>query len=71
MVLGMPFPTYSDADIGLQRRILLGGVTQCRVMTLTNEILRFDNASEHFENTCLGPIGHQVSIPKFATAAVD
>lgn len=28
-------------------------------------------APESFKNTCLGPVGHQVSAPEFPAAAVD
>ena len=36
-----------------------------------DESLLSDNASESFKNTCLGPIGHQVSASELAAAAVD
>ena len=29
------------------------------------------SAPKSFENTCLGPVGHQVSVPQFPTVAVD
>lgn len=41
------------------------------VVAPPNESLLSDNASEPFENTCLGPIGHQVFALKFPVTAVN
>ncbi len=41
------------------------------VVTPPNKSFFSDNASEFFENTCLGPVGYQVSAAQFPAASVD
>ena len=51
-------------------RIKLVDIRECTVVAPPNKSLLSDNASESFKNTCLSPVGHQVSVPEFTTDTV-